>query len=123
MATHDKELSYLEIDHNLGKHGSLPSEVEGLPEFKLYPNADNPWGSEEAAQQAETYGVSAIYGAANTTWVITFGGDALDQIRDLTSKYTDNQFKIYSLVCDVNGNKSGQCMMVAMKLQYNISRS
>ncbi len=47
VATHDKDLEYLEIDHNLGKHGSLPSEVEGLPEFKLYPNAENPWATED----------------------------------------------------------------------------
>ena len=107
VATHDKDLEYLEIDHNLGKHGSLPSEVEGLPEFKLYPNAENPWGSEEAAQQAETYGVSAIYGAANTTWEVTFGGKALDDIRALTAEYTNKQFKIYSLVCDVDDIKSG----------------
>jgi predicted ester cyclase len=107
VATHDKELAYLEIDHNLGKHGELPAGVDTLPEFKLYPDEDNPWGSEEAAQEAAMYGVSATYDATNTTWTVTFGGDALKQIRTLTAQYTGNKFKIYSLVCDVEGVKSG----------------
>jgi hypothetical protein len=107
VATHDKELAYLEIDHNLGKHGELPAGVDILPEFKLYPDAANPWGSEQAAQEAEDYGVSATYDAANTTWTVTFGGEALAKIRSLTAQYTDNEFKIYSLVCDVDGVKSG----------------
>jgi hypothetical protein len=83
VATHDKELAYLEIDHNLGKHGELPAGVDTLPEFKLYPDEDNPWGSdEEAAQEAEHYGVSATYDADNTTWTVTFGGKALEQDQD-----------------------------------------
>jgi len=47
--------STFELDHNLGKHGSLPSGVGmNCPEFKLYPNTDNPsvtnwaWKNEEA---------------------------------------------------------------------------
>ena len=87
----------------MGKHGELPAGVDTLPEFKLYPDADNPWGSEEAAQEAEDYGVSATYDADNTTWTVTFGGKALEQIRTLTAQYTGNKFKIYSLVCDVDG--------------------
>src|SRR5690554_4212466 len=53
---HNKALAYLEIDHNLGKHGELPAGVDILPEFKLYPDAANPWGSGQAAE-AEDYGV------------------------------------------------------------------
>lgn len=106
-ATHDKDLAYLEIDHNLGKHGSLPSEVEGLPEFKVYSDASNPWGSDDAKNQATAYGVLAEYDADNTTWTLTFGGDVLGQIRNLTAVHTSNEFKIYSLVGDVDGIQSG----------------
>ena len=114
---HNNKLEYLEIDHNLGKHGSLPEEVDVLPEFKLYPNADNPWASSEMddtkantrKKTAEDGGLGATYKVENGThtWTLTFGGDALGQIRALTAEYTDNQFKIYSLVKDVEGNQSG----------------
>ncbi|WP_296969456.1 right-handed parallel beta-helix repeat-containing protein, partial [Tepidanaerobacter sp. EBM-38] len=112
---HDKDLEYLEIDHNLGKYGSLPEGVDELPEFKLYPNAGNPWApvgmdESEASNRksiAEGWGLSATYVASSKTWTLTFGGDALIQIRALTAQYTNNEFKIYSLVKDIDGNQSG----------------
>ncbi len=112
---HNKALAYLEIDHNLGKHGELPDGVQTLPEFKLYPNEANPWATEdmedanERKAEAESWGLEADYVAENGTytWTVTFGGEALKQIRTLTAQHTGSQFKIYSLVCDVNGVKSG----------------
>ena len=112
---HDKDLEYLEIDHNLGKYGSLPEGVDELPEFKLYPNAGNPWApvgmdESEASNRksiAEGWGLSATYVASSKTWTLTFGGDALIQIRALTAQYTNNEFQIYSLVKDTDGNQSG----------------
>ena len=112
---HNKALAYLEIDHNLGKHGELPDGVQTLPEFKLYPNEANPWATEdmedanERKAEAESWGLEADYVAENGTytWTVTFGDEALKQIRTLTAQHTGSQFKIYSLVCDVNGVKSG----------------
>jgi len=112
---HDKDLEYLEIDHNLGEYGSLPEGVDELPEFKLYPNAGNPWApvgmdESEASNRksiAEGWGLSATYVASLKTWTLTFSGDALIQIRALTAQYTNNEFKIYSLVKDIDGNQSG----------------
>lgn len=112
---HYKELKYLEIDHNLGKHGSLPSGIDELPEFKLYPNADNPWSpadmdeqeANERKDRANAQGLEATYNADEKTWTLTFGNPVLGKIRNLTKKYTNNQFEIYYLVRDVNGNQSG----------------
>ncbi|SHD76532.1 hypothetical protein [Schnuerera ultunensis] len=112
--THDKELEYLEIDHNLGKHGSVPYE-EKLPEFKLYPNVDNPWAPTDMEEpeagnrktEATEQGLEATYSAGEKTWTLTFGKPVLNQIRNLTAEYSNNEFRIYSLVRDIEGVQSG----------------
>ncbi len=112
---HDKDLEYLEIDHNLGKHGSLPSGVDELPEFKLYPNTDNPWSpigmEEEEADKRKTtatgQGLEATYNTDTRTWTLKFADPVLAQIRTLTAEHTNNEFKIYSLVKDIEGVQSG----------------
>jgi len=102
-----EELDYLVIDHNLSEFSDLPEDVEPLPSFVLYADEDNVWGTDEAKYIAEEYGLSATYDAENTSWTVTVGGKALEQIRDLASKYRDNVFEIYSIVSDVKGFQSG----------------
>ena len=91
--TDDSDLSFLEIDHNL--EGSLP-------EFKLYPDPTNPWGSSQAKQLADTYSVTSDYDAGTKTWTITFGaGTALNEIKG------KGVFKVYFVVEDIHGNAFG----------------
>ncbi|HLS88681.1 MAG TPA: S-layer homology domain-containing protein [Sphingobacteriaceae bacterium] len=75
--------------------------------------------ADKRRQDAVGFGMDATYdatyhekddsdtGITTSTWTVTFGGEAFLQIRELTAQYTNNTFKIYSLVRDKAGNQSG----------------
>ena len=57
--------------------------------------------------EATEQGLEATYSAGEKTWTLTFGKPVLNQIRNLTAEYSNNEFRIYSLVRDIEGVQSG----------------
>ena len=57
-------LEKLEIDHSL---------ESTLPEFNVYANPDNPYGSPDAKAQFESNGVEVTYDESEQEWTIDFG--------------------------------------------------
>jgi len=70
----DDNLYSLEVDHSFGPPEYEVGDALYLPEFTVYADKDNPWGSDEAKQLAEdTYGIDLNYDAVNQIWTIDFG--------------------------------------------------
>lgn len=67
----DGDVYELEVDHSL---------QSVLPEFSVYANESNPYGTSRA--NFEAMGVTVSYSAAANQWVIDFGDEVTDDIRD-----------------------------------------
>lgn len=89
-----EQLYSLEVDHN----------AEGLlPEFTIYADSANVWGTPESASQAVTAGVEATY--VDGEWVITFldGGAA----KDVFMTQRGGRFRLVFVAANAEGTKSG----------------
>ncbi|NLC94747.1 MAG: hypothetical protein GX676_03540 [Bacilli bacterium] len=89
----DKNLYKLEVDHSL----------EGiLPEFNVYADEDNPYGSEDAKNQFEAYGASVTFDADTQTWTIDFGAE-------ITANFflAAQQVRFFIVIHDIYGNTWG----------------
>ena len=64
VKAYDEHLYELEIDHSL---------EATLPEFSVYANAENPYGTDEDREKFEQYGVIVTYDEETQTWTIDFG--------------------------------------------------
>lgn len=84
-------LAKLEVDHN----------VTTLPEFSVYPNAENPYGSAEAKAQFEELGVEVTYSAEEKKWNIDFGATVSAKLAEQT------EVKFYIVVADEYGYDFG----------------
>lgn len=84
----------LEIDHSM----------EGpLPEFSVYADGDNPYGTTEDKTEFESHGVTVTYDATEQKWTIDFGKNVTNTI------ISDHQGKItfYIVIKDLAGNEFG----------------
>ncbi|HPS33522.1 MAG TPA: putative Ig domain-containing protein, partial [Anaerolineaceae bacterium] len=88
----DNNLFELEVDHSM--EGSLP-------EFSVYADADNPYGSAEAAAQFAAMGVSVSYDATLQKWTIDFGEAVTDAF------ITNGGITFYFVLQDTEGNQWG----------------
>lgn len=69
VAPEGQDFYVLEIDHSL----------QGvLPEFSLYASEANPFGSQQAQDQAQELGFNATYSQAEGKWVLDFGKTITD---------------------------------------------
>lgn len=102
----DKNLYSLEVDHSHGKHGKWWSQAQ-LPEFTVYADPSNPWGTPEAKAQFDTYGVTVDYDADTQTWTLTFeaDGQVMDVIND--PELSNGAVEFYLVAHDAFGNSSG----------------
>lgn len=93
----------LEVDHSF----------EGtLPEFTVYADAANPYGSVEAQQAFEAIGVSVVYNAATKTFVIDFG------VQVTHTHFVDNGVTFYLVAHDIDGNASGSMYEVTPEMTF-----
>ncbi|MCG1013273.1 S-layer homology domain-containing protein [Tepidanaerobacter sp. GT38] len=101
----DENLYSLEVDHSHGKHGKWSQA--NLPEFTVYADPSNPWGTPEAKAQFETAGVTVDYDADTQTWTITFksDGQAMGVIND--EDISNGAIEFYLVAHDSEGNSSG----------------
>ena len=89
----DKNLYELEIDHSL---------EDILPEFSVYADEDNPYGSLEDKAKFESYGVTVTYDADTQTWTIDFGDE-------ITANFflAAQQVRFFIVIHDIYGNTWG----------------
>lgn len=87
----DVEPKLIEIDHSL---------ANAFPEFTLYADADNPYGSDDARLNFESLGVSVTYNAATKNWTINFG-------ETITETLVSNGVTFYIVAEDMSGNIFG----------------
>jgi|GEM_PF-1191965 len=86
----ETELAELEVDHSM----------EGLlPEFSVYADSADPYGSPEDQEAFESYGVSVAYD--DGTWTIDFGPDATDAF------VANGGITFYLVIKDAAGNAWG----------------
>lgn len=91
VAAADNNLRELEVDHNMSE----------LPEFSVYANEENPYGSDELKAQFNAQGVTVTYDAETQTWTIDFG-------QAVTNKMTEKgDVKFYFVLKDESGNEWG----------------
>ena len=96
----DDDLRSLEVDHSLGSYSGTP-DAEQLPEFTVYADADNVFGSPEAESAFGAEGVSVEFDAATDKWTIDFGPV-------ITDKFVANEgITFYLVLKDEAGNKLG----------------
>ncbi|MFZ6053386.1 HYR-like domain-containing protein, partial [Halocola ammonii] len=88
----DDNLFSLEVDHSL---------QNSLPEFTVYADAGDPYGSAQAATDFANAGVSVIYDDANQIWTIDFGPAVTQQLID------NGGITFYTVLEDCNGNALG----------------
>ncbi|MFZ6053554.1 hypothetical protein, partial [Halocola ammonii] len=69
----DDNLFSLEVDHSL---------QNSLPEFTVYADAGDPYGSQQAEDDFTAAGVSVVYDDVNQTWTIDFGPAVTQQFID-----------------------------------------
>ena len=88
VKAYDEHLYELEIDHSL---------EATLPEFSVYANAENPYGTDEDREKFEQYGVIVTYDEETQTWTIDFG-------MAVTRKFIQaGTVTFYIVLKDVNG--------------------
>jgi uncharacterized repeat protein (TIGR02543 family) len=88
VKAYDEHLYELEIDHSL---------EATLPEFSVYANAENPYGTDEDREKFEQYGVIVTYDEETQTWTIDFG-------MAVTIKFIQaGTVTFYIVLKDVNG--------------------
>ena len=88
----DNNLFKLEVDHSM---------ESTLPEFSVYADAGNPYGSPEDAAQFAAMGVSVSYNAALQKWTIDFGETVTDAF------ITNGGITFYLVLEDLEGNQWG----------------
>jgi hypothetical protein len=88
----DNNLFKLEVDHSM---------ESTLPEFSVYADAGNPYGSAEDAAQFAAMGVSVSYNAALQKWTIDFGETVTDAF------ITNGGITFYLVLEDLEGNQWG----------------
>ena len=87
----DDNLYSLEVDHNM----------PALPEFTVYADALNPYGTPQDADDFDEAGVTVTYDATAQKWTIDFGSDVTDM-------FTDNgSITFYTVIRDCNRNAFG----------------
>lgn len=88
----DDFLYSLELDHSM---------EAVLPEFTVYADADNPYGSAEAAAEFAAAGVTVTYDAVEQIWIIDFGPA-------ITAQFIENEgITFYMVLRDVSGHTWG----------------
>lgn len=85
-AHNDGNLAKLEIDHSMSAT---------LPEFSVYADEANPYGTSKA--DFDTLGVTVTYTAATSEWVIDLGSGVTQQIRE-----NDEGIKFYFVLRDAD---------------------
>jgi hypothetical protein len=86
----------LEVDHN----------NPNLPEFTVYADEANPYGSEEAEDEFAAFGATVDYDAATQTWTIDFGATATVAI------LSEGGITFYLEITDDKGNQFGDMFNV-----------
>ena len=69
----DLNLYSLEVDHSFGPPGYEVGDELYLPEFTVYADAVNPWGSPEAKAGFDAAGMTISYDEDEQIWTIDFG--------------------------------------------------
>ena len=88
----DDNLYELEVDHSM--QGTIP-------EFSVYANTENPYGTEQDKLEFESYGVLVTYDDIQQKWTIDFGSA-------ITNMLTDNgSITFYIVIKDIVGNQWG----------------
>ncbi|MGI6359418.1 MAG: PEGA domain-containing protein [Bacillota bacterium] len=106
----DEHLYELEIDHNL----------EGvLPEFSVYADENNPYGSDDDKAAFEGCGVEVTYDADEQKWTIDFGQTVTEQF------VTKGDVRFYIVLIDEAGNTWGSMYEVTPEntFAYNITQA
>ena len=85
----DDNLYELEIDHSLSAT---------LPEFSVYADAANPWGTPEDKAQFDDAGVTVAYDATDQVWTIDFGDTVTDAF------IANGGITFYMVLTDMVGN-------------------
>ena len=88
----DDNLYELEIDHSL---------AASLPEFSVYADALNPWGTPEDKAQFDAAGVTVAYDDVEQVWTIDFGPDVTDAF------IANGGITFYMVLEDLAGNTWG----------------
>jgi predicted enzyme related to lactoylglutathione lyase len=88
----DDNLVSLEVDHSL---------QNVLPEFTIYADGGDPYGSQQAEDDFTNAGVSVVYNDANQTWTIDFGPTVTQQL------IANGGITFYTVLEDCNGNELG----------------
>ncbi|WP_010098744.1 S-layer homology domain-containing protein [Ornithinibacillus scapharcae] len=88
----DDNLRELEVDHN----------IAGLPEFSVYADEANPYGTDDLRTQFEAQGVSVTYSTDTQTWTIDFGETVTNTIINNGGNAT-----FYLVLKDEAGNSFG----------------
>jgi hypothetical protein len=96
----DGDLASLEIDHSLGAYSGTPEEDQ-LPEFTVYADPENVYGSPEAEAAFASFGVTVSYDDELEKWTIDFGDNITDRFVD------EEGITFYVVLKDVDGNKFG----------------
>jgi len=96
----DGDLASLEIDHSLGAYSGTPEEDQ-LPEFTVYADPENVYGSPEAEAAFASFGVTVSYDEELEKWTIDFGDNITDRFVD------EEGITFYVVLKDVDGNKFG----------------
>ena len=111
----DENLYSLEVDHSHGNYGTWPGK---LPEFTVYADPSNPYGTPEAERAFAEYGVTVDYDADTQTWTITFksDGDAMGVIND--EGISNGKIEFYLVAHDAFGNSSGDMDGNYVKVVY-----
>jgi len=97
----DIELYELEIDHSMSST---------LPEFSVYANSENPYGTAEDKAEFEAAGVSVTYGGG--VWTIDFGDTATDAF------VANGGITLYIVVKDMAGNSWGSMSPTTVENTY-----
>jgi hypothetical protein len=88
----DLNLYELEIDHSMSA---------SLPEFSVYADALNPWGTPEDKAQFDAAGVTVAYDDVEQVWTIDFGPTVTDAF------IANGGITFYMVLTDVVGNQWG----------------
>jgi|LSQX01.1.fsa_nt_gb hypothetical protein len=90
---YDEGILYeLEIDHSM---------EDTLPEFSVYADEDNPYGTDDDKKSFENYGVTVTYDVREQKWTIDFG-------ETVTAAFAKNGgITFYIVIKDLAGNQFG----------------
>ncbi len=94
-ASDEGGLYELEIDHN------MTEAPYNLPEFSVYANAANPYGTDDDRTQFTAMGVEVTYDEVNQKWTIDFGPTATEAF------VQKGNVTFYIVVKDIAGNQFG----------------